>query len=59
MPEKVVDIYAGSHSVFQVVKSEDGLTVTIRLTENHDHKIDLISSVVPTLIRVLQDITKP
>jgi hypothetical protein len=55
MPEIVRVIRAGRHDVCEVVKSEDGLTVTIRSAENHDDKIDLMSSVVGTLIEVLQE----
>jgi hypothetical protein len=55
MPETVRVIRAGSHPVYEVVKSEDGLTVTIRSAENHEEKIDLMSSVVGTLINVLQE----
>jgi hypothetical protein len=47
-------ITAGSRPVYEIVKSDDGLTVTIREAQNHEHKIDLISSVIPTLIRMLQ-----
>jgi hypothetical protein len=46
---------AGSHEVYEVLKSVDGLKVTIREAGNHDHKIELISSVLQTLIRALQD----
>lgn len=55
MAEIIRTIYAGRHPIYEVVKSEDGLTVTIRSAENHDHKIDLISSVVGTLIDVLTE----
>ncbi len=55
MPENIEVITAGSHEVYEVVKSEDGLTITIREAGNHDHKIELISSVLPTLIRALKD----
>ncbi len=56
MPEEVHTIYAGSHPVYEVVKSADGLTVTIRLAENHDEKIDLMSSVLGTLIQTLREV---
>ena len=47
---------SGRHPVYEVVKSEDGLTVTIRLAENHDEKIDLMSSVIGTLIQTLHEV---
>ena len=54
MPETVHQSFAGRHPVYDIVKSEDGLTITIRSSEDHTKKIDLISSVVGTLIDVLQ-----
>jgi hypothetical protein len=59
MPEVVRQIFAGSHPVYDIVKSADGLTITIRSSEDHTKKIDLISSVVGTLIKTLQEIEKP
>ena len=56
MPKEVHTIYAGSHPVYEVVKSEDGLTVTIRLAENRNEKIDLMSSVIGTLIQTLKEV---
>ena len=56
MPEIVHQIFAGSHPVYEVVKSADGVTVTIRSAEDHNKKIDLISSVVGTLINTLQKV---
>jgi len=58
MPEIMRQIFAGSHPVYDIVKSADGLTITIRSTEDHSKKIDLISSVVETLIRTLQEVEK-
>lgn len=55
MPEIVRVIYAGSHPVYEVVKSADGLTVTIRLAEHPEEKVELMSSVVGTLIDMLQE----
>lgn len=54
MPETVHQIFAGRHPVYDVVKSADGMTITIRMSEDHSKKIDLIPSVVGTLIEVLQ-----
>jgi hypothetical protein len=56
MPEIMRQIVAGRHPVYDIVKSADGLTITIRSTEDHSKKIDLISSVVGTLVRSLQEI---
>ncbi len=56
MPEDIRVITAGRHDVYEVVKSEDGQRLTIREAQNHDHKIELISSVIPTLIQVLREI---
>jgi hypothetical protein len=58
MPEIMRQIFAGRHPVYDIVKSADGLTITIRSTEDHSKKIDLISSVVGTLVRTLQEIEK-
>jgi hypothetical protein len=58
MPEIMRQIFAGRHPVYDVVKSGDGLTITIRSTEDHSKKIDLIPSVVGTLVRTLQEIEK-
>ena len=59
MPEIVHQIFVGRHAIYDIVKSEDGLTITIRLSEDHTQKIDLISSIVGTLIDVLQKIKTP
>jgi len=56
MPEIVHQIVAGGHPVYDIVKSEDGLTITIRSSEDHTQKIDLISSVLGKLIATLQKI---
>jgi hypothetical protein len=56
MPEIVHQIFAGRHPVYEVVKSADGSTITIRLSEDHTKKIDLIPSVIGTLINTLQKI---
>jgi len=58
MPEIMRQIFAGSHPVYDIVKSADGVTITIRHSEDHTKKIDLISSVVGTLIKTLQEIEK-
>jgi hypothetical protein len=58
MPEIMRQIFAGSHPVYDIVKSADGLTITIRSTEDHSKKIDLISSVVGTLVRTLQEVER-
>jgi len=58
MAEKIHSISAGSTRLYEVVESEDGLLVTIREAEDHSHKIELIGSVLPTLIEVLQEIPK-
>ena len=52
MPEIEV-ITAGNKEVYEVVKSDDGHTVTIRFAKNHEHKFDLPQSVVGTLIKAL------
>jgi len=56
MPEIVRQIFAGSRPVYDIVKSEDGLTITIRSSQDHAKKIELISSVVGTVIDALRDI---
>jgi hypothetical protein len=54
MSEQVEVISAGSNPVYEVVVSEDRQTVTIREADNPERNIELISSVVGTLISVLQ-----
>ena len=56
MPEEIRPIRAGSNVIYEVVKSDDGQTITIRAAENHDEKIELMSSVVGTLIQVLREL---
>jgi hypothetical protein len=56
MPEIVHHILVGDNPVYDIVKSEDGLTITIRSSEDHTKKIDIISSAVGTLIKTLQEI---
>lgn len=58
MPEIVRQIFAGRHPVYDIVKSADGGTITIRHSEDHTKKIELIASVVGTLINTLQEIEK-
>jgi hypothetical protein len=45
MPEEIHVIAAGSRPMYEVVKSADGSTVTIRAAGNHDNNIALTSSV--------------
>lgn len=54
MADEIRVITAGSRDVYEVIKSGDGLKVTIRESQNHDHKIELLRSVLPTLIKILQ-----
>ncbi len=56
MSEEIHLIRAGSRPVYEVVVSEDRLLVTIREAEDHDHRVELISSVIPTLIEILRKI---
>jgi hypothetical protein len=58
MPEIIRQVTAGRHPVYDVVKSADGMTITIRSSEDHTKKIDLIPSVVDTLVRILQEVKK-
>jgi hypothetical protein len=53
--EKVRPIHAASRPLFEVLQSEDGLVVTIRSAENHEENIEFPSTVVGTLISVLQE----
>jgi hypothetical protein len=55
MAEEVRQILAGARAIYEVVRSDDGQTITIRLAENHEDKIELMSSVVGTLIGVLRE----
>lgn len=57
MPEKIHVIAAGSRLTYEVVESEDGLSVTIRHAEDHEDNIVLIRSVIPTLVNVLREIS--
>ena len=54
MAEETHVIRAGGQPVYEIVVSDDRLLVTIREAENHEHKIELISSVIPTLIDMLR-----
>ena len=56
MAEKIHGISAGRHTLYEIVESEDGVSVVIREAENPDHQITLIRSVLPTLIEVLRGI---
>lgn len=42
MPETVRTIFAGSHPVYEVVKSENGLLVTIRTVGHREEKIEFL-----------------
>lgn len=57
MAEKVLKtIYAGSSPVYEVVEV-DG-RIRIRLVDNPNEYIDLIATVLPNLIKVLQEVDK-
>jgi len=54
MAETIVEtISAGRHPVYDVLVTESG-SIRIRHSEDHQKHIDLISSVVPTLVNALQ-----
>ncbi len=54
MPEQVFPVAAGNTPIYEVVKSEDGLTLTIRLVSNPTHGISMPSGAVYALIGALQ-----
>jgi hypothetical protein len=54
VPENTYTIAAGSKELYEVVKSEDGLKVTIRYAQNPEKKIELDAGAVPELIGALQ-----
>jgi hypothetical protein len=56
MAEEILrTITAGSRDVYQIVRAENG-NIILRMAENHDTKIELISSVLGTLIQALRDV---
>lgn len=59
MAEKLIKITAGNKEVFEVMKSADGQTVTVRLASNHENKMVFPSSVMGTLINALRDLERP
>jgi hypothetical protein len=55
MPEQVFVIAPGNTPIYEVVKSEDGLSLTIRSAANHDYAISMPSSAVDVLISALNE----
>lgn len=55
--EKVHKILVGTANLYEVVEHEDGVSMSLRETENHEHKVRLLKSVLPTLIKKLQAIS--
>lgn len=57
MPEKLLNtIYAGSTPVYEIVESEDGLTITVRSAESPDNQLRMIRTAVGTLADALRRI---
>ncbi len=56
MAERIQTISAGSTPIYEIIECDDGVSVIIREAENHDHHVTLASSVIPTLIQMLQRI---
>lgn len=59
MAEQTYTITAGSKEVYEVIMSEDGAKLTIRLANNHDRSFDMVGSVLPVLIDTLRQIKLP
>lgn len=57
MSEQVFVVEAGTTPVIEVVKSEDGLSLTIRVASNHDRSVTMPSSAVYALISALRRFT--
>jgi hypothetical protein len=57
MADKVLtDISAGSYSMYQIVDPGDGVSIILRETEDPKGQVQLMKSVIPVLIRVLQEV---
>jgi hypothetical protein len=54
MAEQVFVVTAGDRPIYEVVKSEDGHTLTIRSAANHTHAVSMPSSAVHALIGALR-----
>jgi len=57
MAEQVFVVFARSRPLYEVVKSEDGSTLTIRSTSKLGHVISMPSEAVPSLIDALNAFT--
>lgn len=57
MPEKLLNtIYAGSTPVYEIVESDDGLTITVRSADSPDNQLRMIRTAVGTLVDALRRI---
>jgi hypothetical protein len=57
MADKVLtDISAGSTSMYQIVDPGDGVSIILRETEDPKGQVQLMKSVIPVLVRVLQEV---
>jgi hypothetical protein len=57
MPEKLLNtIYAGPTPVYEIVESEDGLTITLRSADSPDNQLRMIRTAVGTLADALRRI---
>jgi hypothetical protein len=57
MPEKVLNtIYAGSTPVYEILESEDTLTITVRSAESPDNQLRMIRTAVGALADALRKI---
>ena len=56
--EKVHPIMAGSSPAYQVVESEDGVTVLIRSANDHSKQVSIMKSALPMLIDILQRLAR-
>jgi hypothetical protein len=57
MPEKLLNtIFAGTRPVYEIVESEDGLTITVRSADSPDNQLRMIRTAVGTLADALRKI---
>jgi hypothetical protein len=53
-PENTYTIAAGSKEIYEIEKSEDGLTVTFRIAGNPEKNFVVAGSAIEDLIKVLR-----
>ena len=55
MANKTRKVAAGNEELYEIVENDDGVTVTVRSTEDESEHIIVLKSMIPILVDSLQE----